>query len=137
MPLVFRAMKRSEDELPTVEQSASGLGVRPGIDVDVDTWGNAVVNGKGMSVSPSWRAISILRIPKRLRDKVPGARGSNNTFCFRTGAGPFQAGEFAPGLDFVPDSATHGCVTPTQSVPLAQYESDLAATRVDWQYDEN
>ena len=52
MPLVFRAMKRDEDGLPTVERSASGLGIRPGTDVDVDARGNAVVNGKGMSVSP-------------------------------------------------------------------------------------
>ena len=73
--------------------------------------------------------MSLLRIPKRLKDKVPGARGSNNTFCFRFGTGPFQAGEFAAGLDLVPDSPTHGCVTPAQLVPLAQYEADLAATR--------
>jgi hypothetical protein len=137
MPLVFRAMKRDEDGLPTVERSASGLGVRPGTDVDVDARGNAAVNGKGMSVSPAWRAMSIFRIPKRKRDTVPGARGSNNTFCFRFGEGPFQAGEFAAGLDLVPDSPTHGCVTPAQLVPLAQYENDLAATRTDWQFDEN
>jgi hypothetical protein len=137
MPLVFRVMQRSDDGLPTVAQSATGLGVRPGTDVDVDMNDIVVVNGKGMSVSPSWRVISILRIPKRLRDKVPGARGSNNTFCFRTGAGPFQVGEFAPGLALVPDSATHGCVTPTLSVALGQYENDLAATRADWEFDEN
>jgi hypothetical protein len=137
MPLVFRVMKRSEDGLPTIAQLATGLGVRPGTDVDVDIQGNVLVNDKGMSVSPSWRVISIFRIPKRLCDKVPGARGSNNTFCFRTGAGPFQVGEFAPGLALVPDSATHGCITPTLSVPLGLYESDLAATRADWEIDEN
>jgi hypothetical protein len=137
MALVFRVMKKSEDELPTVEQTASGLGVRPGIDVDVDMQGNVEVNGKGMSVSPSWRVISILRIPKRLRDKVPGARGSNNTFCFKFGTGPFQEGVFAPGLDLIPDSTTHGCVAPTQPVSLAQYELDIAATRADWQIDES
>jgi hypothetical protein len=137
MPLVFRVMKKSDDGLPTVEQSAHGLGVRPGTDVDVDAQGNVIVNGKGMSVSSSWRVISVLRIPRRLRDKVPGARGSNNRFCFRTGEGPFQAGEFSSNLDFVPDSATHGCVTPARYVSLSQYESDLAATRPDWQFDEN
>jgi hypothetical protein len=137
MPLVFRAMKRDEDGLPTVEPTANGLGVRPGTDVDVDAQGNVAVNGKGMSVASSWRSLPISRIPKRLRDKVPGARGSNNTFCFKTGSGPFQAGPFAPGLDLVPDSTTHGCVTPTQPVPLAQYQGDLAATRADWQFEEN
>lgn len=137
MPLVFRAMKRDEDGLPSVEHSASGLGVRPATDVDVDAQGNVAVNGKGMSVSPSWRVLPISRIPKRLRDKVPGARGSNNTFCFKAGTGPFEAGSFAPGLALEPDSATHGCITPVQRVVLTQYQGDLAATRADWQFDEN
>src|SRR5438046_4714758 len=120
MPLVYRAMKKDADGLPTVEQTANGLGVRPGIDIDLDGQGNTVLNGKGMSVSPAWRVMSIFRIPKRLRDKVPGARGSNNAFCFRMGNGPFQQGNFAAGLELVPDSATHGCVKPAQCVPLTQ-----------------
>jgi hypothetical protein len=137
MPLVFRVMKRDDDGLPTVEQSASGLGVRPGIDIDVDRQGNAVVNGKGMSVSPAWRVLPIFRIPKRLRGIVPGARRTNNTFCFRAGNRPFQQGAFAAGLALEPDSATHGCITPVQLAPLRQYERDLAATRADWQVDES
>lgn len=136
MPLVYRAMKKDQEGLPKVEQSASGLGIRPGIDVDI-VEGHVEANGKGMSVSPSWQSISIFRIPKRLRDKVPGARGSNNTFCFRYGSGPFQASPIANGLDLVPDSPTHGCMAPTQPVPLTTYESDLAATRDGWQVDEN
>ena len=137
MPLVYRVMKKDEDDLPTVEQTASGLGVRPGTDVDLDRQGDVIANGKGMSVSPAWRDISLLRIPKRLRDKVPGARGSNNTFCFRSGTGPFQAGDFAPGLELVPDSSSHGCIAPAQTVPLSQYQNDLAATLSSWQIDEN
>jgi hypothetical protein len=137
MPLVFRVMKRDEDGLPTVERSASGLGIRPGTDVDVDSQGNAIVNGKGMSVAPAWRVLPFFRIPERLKDKVSKARGSNNTFCFRFGTGPFQAGEFAAGLDLVPDGPTHGCITPARLVPLARYERDLAATRSDWQFDES
>jgi hypothetical protein len=38
------------------------------------------------------------------------------------------AGAFAAGLMLEPDSATHGCITPAQLVPFAQYENDLAAT---------
>jgi hypothetical protein len=137
MPLVFRVMRKDQDGLPTVEQSASAIGVRPGIDIDVDALGNTVVNGKGMSVSPSWKNIPLSRIPKRLRGIVLGARGSNNTFCFKTGVGLFQQGAFDTGLILEPDSATHGCITPAQLVPLAQYESDLAATRPNWQIDES
>ena len=99
MPLVFRAMKKDNDGLPTIKQSASGLGVRPGMDIDLDAQGNVIVNGKGMSVSPTWRVMSILRIPKRLRNIVPGARGSNNHVLFQNGNGPFQQGIFAAGLE--------------------------------------
>ena len=137
MPRVFRVMKRDNDERPTVMDSSQGLGIRPGTDVDEDELGNVVVNGKGMSVSPSLRDLPRLRLPKRLHDRFPGARGSNSTSCFRTGTGSFQAGPFAPGLDLVPDSQRHGCVTPARSVPLSEYQDDLAATRDDWEVDED
>jgi hypothetical protein len=133
MPLVYRAMRRDANGLPTVAQSASALGVRLGTDIDVDAANNTVVNDKGMSVAPAWRQLHLFRIPKRLG---VGGQGSNNTFCFRTGAGAFQQTAFAVGLELLPDSPTHGVVRPTQAVPLAQYESDLAATRADWQIDE-
>jgi hypothetical protein len=134
MPRVFRVMKKEADGLLTV--SPTSLGVRPGVDVDLDPQGNVLVNGKGMSVVPNWRDINVNRIPKRLRSIVPGAGGSNNTFCFRTGNGAFMQGAFANGLTLEPDSATHGNVAPAQVVPLATYETDLAATRPDWQEDE-
>jgi hypothetical protein len=116
--------------------SQTSLGVRPGVDVDLDAQNNVLVNGKGMSVAPNWRDVNVNRIPKRLRPIVPGAGGSNNTFCFRTGNGAFMQGGFANGLTLEPDSATHGNVAPAQVVPFATYEADLAATRPDWQEDE-
>src|SRR4051794_13142165 len=82
MPQVFRAMRRDEDGLPTVDRAANALGVRLGTDLDVDPRNNAVVNHKGMSVSPGWRDLPIFRIPRRL-----GGQGSNNTHCFTTGTG--------------------------------------------------
>jgi hypothetical protein len=137
MPLVFRAMKKDDDGLPVVEQSASGLGIRPGVDADLDAQDNVIANGKGMSVSPGWRVMPITRIPKRLRTIVRGARGSNRTSCFRFGDGQFLGGPLAKGLELVPDTPTHGCIAPMATVPLAQYESDLAATRSGWQVDES
>ena len=134
MPRVFRVMRKEPDSLPTLSQTS--LGVRPGVDVDLDAQNNVLVNGKGMSVAPNWRDISRNRIPKRLRGIVPGARGSNNTFCFGMGNGPFQQGPFANGLTLEPDSATHGNVAPAMVVPLVTYEADIAATRPDWQEDE-
>lgn len=135
VPLVFRIMKKDNDDLPNV--SPRGLGVRRGIDIELDARDYVIMNGKGMSVAPSWRDINILRIPKRLRSKVPGAQGSNNTYCFRYGDGPFRQGEFAAGLTLEPDSPKHGNVAPQAVVPISTYESDLAATRRDWLLDEN
>jgi len=136
MPQVFRIMRRDADGFPTAQQSSSALGVRPNVDISLDAKGDVIVNGEGMSVNPGWRAASILRIPKRLRILMPGAAGSNNQFCFRAGAGPFQQGPFAAGLTLEPDSATHGNIAPAQAVPLAQYEADITATRPDWQVDD-
>ncbi len=134
MPRVFRVMRMELDGLPMVSQTS--LGVRPGVDVDLDAQSNVLANGKGMSVAPNWRDINVNRIPKRLRPIAPGAGGSNSTFCFRTGDGAFVQGAFANGLTLEPDSATHGNVAPAQVVPLTTYEADLAATRPDWQEDE-
>src|SRR6266568_5132444 len=133
MPRVFRVMRKEPDGLPTVNRTS--LGVRPGIDIDLDAQHNVLVNGKGMSVAPNWRDINVLRIPKRLRPIVPGAGGSNNTFCFCAGTGAFVQGPFANGLTLEPDSLTHGNVAPAQIEPFATYEADIGATRPDWQED--
>lgn len=134
MPRVFRIMKQDADGSPTL--GLSNLGVRPGIDVEVDAQGNVLVNGKGMSVAPDWRDIVPSRIPKRLRAIVPGAAAGNSFSCFCIGEGPFQRGDLAKGLVLEPDSAIHGVVVPAVVVPFAEYEADLAATRPDWQVDE-
>ena len=136
-PKVFRAMRRDADHHPTVDQSATGLGVRPGIDVNIDAADRVILDGGGMSVAPGWRELELHRIPKRLGTVVPGAHGSNNTHCFSTGSGPFQPSSFAKGLVLIPDSETHGVVAPEAIVTLRQYEADLAATREDWVIDEN
>lgn len=131
MPLVYRAMRRDGDGLPSLGRSATTLGVRIGPDIDVDAAGNVTVNNKGMSVAPGWRDLPIFRRPRRL-----GGQGRDDTYCFRSGSGDFQASAFATGLEFLPDSPTHGVIRPTQAVPLTQYEADLGATRETWQIDE-
>ena len=134
MPRVYRVMKKSDgDEFPRI--GPTDLGVRLA-DVDVDSAGNVIVNGKGMSVAHDWRRIFVGRLPKRLRSIVPGARGANSDHCFRMGFGPFLQGSIANGLTLEPDSAKHGNVAPELSVPMATYEADLAATRADWEVDE-
>ncbi len=134
MPRVFRIMKKEPDGLPTV--GPTSLGVRPGVDIELDVGNNVIVNRKGMSVAPNWRDINVSRIPRRLRSIVLGARGSKGSTCFRFGDGPFQQGPFANGLTLEPDSAVHANVSPAAVAPLATYETDLAATRQNWQEDE-
>jgi hypothetical protein len=131
MPKLVRIMKRDDDELPLVAPSSNALGVRPGIDIDVDLQGNAISNNKGMSVFSSWRDISPTRVPKRL-----GGQGPNSTYVFVFGSGPFQQAVIAEDLEFLPDTRTHGIIRPVTMVPLTQYETALAATRGEWQVDE-
>ena len=79
------------------------------------------------------------RIPKRLRDLVPGAGGANSTSCYTLGEGPFVQGIVAKGLQLIPDqgsAVTHGVVAPIQVVPIAEYQTDLESTRTAWQIDE-
>jgi len=129
-------MKKDGDGMPMVDRTASGLGVRPGTDINTDAAGNVVLDENGMSVAPAWRVLELHRIPKRLGTIVLGARGSNNTYCFTVGTGPFLRNSFAQGLELIPDTAIHAAVAPIATVPLAQYEFDLMATRPDWVIDE-
>jgi hypothetical protein len=142
IPKIFRAMKRDDEGRPVVEPSAKGLGVRCNpaegtIDIDLDSDGNVITNGKGMSVAPDWRSLPPSRIPKRLRGKSKDARGSSNTWCFRMGEGPFQAGPVVQGLMLRPDSPTHANVVPEAPCPSAQFQADLARTQDLWIIDED
>lgn len=136
-PKVYRAMKKEADDLPTVDQTATGLGVRPGMDINIDSTDNVMLDGGGMSVAPAWRNLELHRIPKRLGTIVSGARGTNATYCFTAGAGPFQRASFAEGLELIPDSAVHATVAPAATVFLVDYEAALAATRPEWVIDES
>jgi len=129
------------DNLPVVGTASSAeLGARPGTDITTDPAGHVVLDGSGMSVAPRWRDLKVSRIPKRLRSKHPGAAGPNSSTCYALGAGPFQLGEAAPGLELIPDQGpppiTHGVLAPVQAIPLADYQTDLANTRAAWQEDE-
>jgi hypothetical protein len=58
MPRIFRIMKKDADDKPTLGRTTTTLGIRPG-EVDLDAFGNVVLNDKGMSVNPEWRVASI------------------------------------------------------------------------------
>ena len=137
MPLVYRVMKKDEDDLPVIEQSASGLGIRPGTDVDVDSQAKVIANGKGMSVAPSWRALPVFRIPKRLRNKAQVL--AVPIMCTASAQVPGCSSRALLLLVWNWSLTARGmAVSPqAQTVSLAQYQNDLAATRSDWQIDES
>lgn len=134
-------MKNVADNLPVVGNDAKSLGVRIGPDLTVDvTTGLVALDGKGMSVVPDWRHLVYYRIPRRLRHLVPGAAGSDVTFCFVLGSGPFTAGNVTSDLELIPDAGpppiVHGVVAPNRVMPTQNYLDALAATRSDWVIDE-
>ena len=129
------------DGLPVMGMtSSSELGVRPGIDISVDGSGDVVLDGSGMSVVPAWNCYKSNRVPKRLRHLFPGASASNNTAIFSLGAGAFQHGNVADGLQLIPDPGispvVHGVIAPVRIVTLPQYQTDLEHTRSTWKIDE-
>jgi hypothetical protein len=144
MPKIYRAMKRAADGLPTVGNRSKELGVREPpdahADVDVDPQNRIVLNGRGMSVAENWRHLLPHLIPKRLQagGLCDDASGSNSLACFTTGAGAFISGPINASLALAlkPNDPYAGNVVPTTVVPLAQFQSDLSATRDQWRIDE-
>lgn len=136
-------MKKDDDDKPVVEATGKGLGVRGEpvngqTDVDLDPQGRVLLNRKGMSVAPQWRDLPFFLISKRLRHKVPSARGNSNLYCFAMGEGLFEDAEITEELTLIVDDgkATHGVVAPKNLVLLEEYQSHLAATRENWRIDE-
>ena len=55
------------------------------------------------------------------------------------GTGPFGPGPFAAGLEMIlkQGSVDSGVIRPVATVPLAQYQADLQATRMNWVDDDS
>ena len=142
MPTIYRAMKRSNDGLPVVGSNSKELGVRippnANADIDLDEAGDVIMDGKGMSVAENWRGLLPHLVPKRLKSILPGAAGSNNLACFRFGQGPFVPGPLNDRLSLVlkVHDPHAGNIIPLYSVPVWQFQDDLAATRSEWTIDE-
>lgn len=126
-----------------VGPTATTLGVRvpPDLRPDISPNADGVVGpgGGGMSVAPSWRQLPTHRIPARLKDKVPEATGSNQCHCWRMGEGLFLPGEMSADLRLLPDpgvSPRHGVVEPARDMQVPNYQGALAATREQWEIDE-
>jgi hypothetical protein len=151
MPLIYRSMKRSEDDLPLVGNRSNELGVRvaPGRvegdqgssrpergswDVHLDEDSHVLPQSGGMSVNDHWRHMLGHLIPKRLRPRFPGASGSNALSCFRHGDGAFQAEPINERLDLAlkDHNPRGGLVVPKNAIHIDDFQRDLAATRSAW-----
>jgi hypothetical protein len=135
-------MRVDPDGLPRVGSQSKCLGVRepPGryADVNLDGSGNVLLNKRGMSVVEDWRQLQGHLIPEHLDDGVNGASGVGMR-VFVHGTGNFAEGAVAAGLKLLlkAHSTGSGNVTPEVSVPLAEFQANLAATRPDWIDDES
>jgi hypothetical protein len=136
MPLIYRAMTPDGDK-PKIGPTARSLGVRPGADIKPDENGFVTPGTGGMSVAPSWRELKKHRIPRRLRNIVPGATGSNLDRCWRMGEGGFKNDSVATNLTLRPDREDHGMVEPSVDMLLADFQAALGATQAEWSIDED
>lgn len=126
--------------LPAVGTDGNMLGARvpphPRADVLPDPDGNVGPIGKGLSVAPSLRVLPQVLVPERLRNKRPGARGSNNLRVFRLGEGTFVRAPVGDSLELLPTSPEHGVIQPVRTTPLSEYQKHLATTQTLWTVDE-
>lgn len=86
-------------------------------------------------MAPDWRALPVHKIPKRLNRALPddrGARGNNSLYCWQMGDGPFVRAPVSAGLQLAPDREHHGVVEPNSSMPIEDFQQNLAGTREAW-----
>jgi hypothetical protein len=126
---------------PAVGTADNMLGVRlpphPRADVHPDPSGNVGPVGEGLSVAPNLTALPPSLVPERLRDKRPGARGTNALRVFRAGNGSFVRAPLGSTLELLPTTSKHGVVQPIRPTPIQGYEKELAATQGHWVVDES
>lgn len=136
MPKVYRVMKMADDK-PEVGSRSCMLGVRE-TDIERDEGEAAdgpVGPGKGgLSVNGCWRTINFNFLPARL---LRGAKGKNSHHVWSLGEGPFVDSPFTPDLNLHLEGAPgHGVLEAARLMTLEDYQNSLAATRDDWQIDE-
>ncbi len=148
MARVVRTMFKDADGFPLIGTTRRCLlGVRPiGANPDVeldppgDVNGDVICNDKGLSVVADWRTLQGFQIPEHLDDGHNGASGKNMAvYVHGNGTGPFAEGFVAAGLEMVfkQGCVIAGVIRPIATIPLAQFQADLQATRPNWVVDES
>jgi hypothetical protein len=124
--LIYRSMKENSVGQPMVEESARGLGVRPGVDIDINM-GMVVPFTGGMSASP----LTPMNLPSHRRPASMGGTGKDPVFQMNTK-------DLPSGLVFVPDkfnnngAAIHGTIQPKGPVSYQVYKRLLESTQPKW-----
>ncbi|MBE9005208.1 hypothetical protein IQ259_09165 [Fortiea sp. LEGE XX443] len=142
--IYYRGMAE-KDGKPKIGRSARLLGVRLGIDIDVEQvprdWLDeqgyllaepqrnnsgyivavAIRNDKGMSVS-----LSIESLPAFRRPAIFGGTGLDPLW-------QIESSKITGELQAVQDSATHVSILPITTMLLEKYETALANTKNDWE----
>lgn len=147
MPAEWPKMYRSMLPQPSAAPVAPAVGAadnmlsarvppHPRADVHPDPGGNVGPVGEGLSVSPNLTALPASLVPERLRDKRPGARGTNALRVFRLGNRSFVRASLGSALELLPTSSKHGVLQPIQPTPIQDYQKELAATQALWVVDE-
>lgn len=119
--LLFRAMREGADGMPLLEDSARGLGVRPGRDIIIDIKGMVHPKVGGMSAVPD--NPSNLQIHRRPQEF--GGTGKDPVWCI-------QCSSLPSSLKYIPDSPTHGTIQPSNIMTKDNYNQLLQSTKVFW-----
>jgi hypothetical protein len=118
-------MKEDSDGLPKVEDSARGLGVRPGTDVPASLPGDQVSSGEGgVSVSPD----DPMNLPAHRRPSALQGTGKDPVWVI-------DIMDLDPNLIYRPDPRNpqgHGFLEPACPMPLVEYQQAVARTRDRW-----
>lgn len=138
-----------QDDLPLVGTNSNMLGVQVPVkdqadrvvDVSPDGLGMVHPYGGGLSVARSIDDLLPHLVPKRLKNFVEGASGSNNRHVWSMGKGSFSEGGIARRLILRrkperADGKVLGLVEPVAVMSVGEYQSALAATRLQWSLDE-
>jgi hypothetical protein len=142
--LYYRGMTEQNSK-PKIGRSARLLGIRPGIDIDVEQMPTgylneqgylltdserefrgelvfvAVRNTKGMSVSLSIESLPAFRRPSKF-----GGTGKDSLW-------QIDDKNIMGDLQAVQDSPTHVSILPRVTMSLERYEAELANTQNDWE----
>ena len=117
---------------PLIADNANALGIRPGIDLPVETGGLVKPGTGGMSVSPAITDMPNHKIPRRMRAVYPSARGSNDLICWVLDGMNWGDAEINDDLSLRCDRPTHGMIEPGSEMDLDMYRAALVATQPMW-----